>query len=138
MKDLDELIEELGKTIKDFAKRFDEVSKEATGKSLDEIMAMPTETKEEKKAFVEELLKIKSKLDGSKPCDFDGQYVKITGGKMCTQFEAKGYTRDLIHLLAQGVSAVIKNAGVKEDKIDEFLDMFKNEVKEMQDKGIMI
>lgn len=137
-KDLDNLMEDLMKVVKDFTEAFDKASKEATGKTLDEIIKMPVETPEEKKAFVEELLKIKEKLDGKKPCDFEGQYVKITGGKHCTSFEARGSKKDLIHLLAQGVSAAIKNLELKEDKVDEFLDMFKDEVKEMLDNGIML
>lgn len=137
-KDLDNLMEDLMKVVKDFTEAFDKASKEATGKTLDEIIKMPAETPEEKKAFVEELLKIKEKLDGKKPCDFEGQYVKITGGKHCTSFEARGSKKDLIHLLAQGVSAAIKNLELKEDKVDEFLNMFKDEVKEMLDNGIML
>lgn len=81
-KDLDNLMENLMKVVKDFTEAFDKASKEATGKTLDEIIKMPVETPEEKKAFVEELLKIKEKLDGKKPCDFEGQYVKITGGNI--------------------------------------------------------
>jgi hypothetical protein len=137
-KDFSKLIDNLMEGFKEFIKGIEEVSKEATGKTFDEIMAMPTDTQEERKAFVDELLKIKGKLDGSKPCDFEGQYIKITGGKTCTQFEAKGSKRDLVHLLAQGVSAAIKNMELKEDKVDEFLDMFKNEVKEMLNNGIML
>ena len=137
-KDLDNLMEDLMKAVNDFTETFDKASKEATGKTLEEIVKMPVDTPEEKKAFVEELLKIKEKLDGKKPCDFEGQYVKITGGKHCTSFEARGNKKDLIHLLAQGVSAAIKNLEIKEDKVDEFLDMFKNEVKEMLDNGIML
>ena len=37
------------------------ISALAKGKTLDEIIKMPVETPEEKKAFVEELLKIKEK-----------------------------------------------------------------------------
>ena len=137
-KDLDNLMEELMKVVNDLTETFDKASKEATGKTFEEIIKMPVETPEEKKAFVEELLKIKEKLDGKKPCDFEGQYVKITGGKHCTSFEARGSKKDLIHLLAQGVSAAIKNLEIKEDKVDEFLDIFKDEVKEMLDNGIML
>ena len=137
-KDLDNLMEDLMKAVNDFTETFDKASKEATGKTLEEIVKMPVDTPEEKKAFVEELLKIKEKLDGKKPCDFEGQYVKITGGKHCTSFEARGNKNDLIHLLAQGVSAAIKNLEIKEDKVDEFLDIFKNEVKEMLDNGIVL
>lgn len=137
-KDMDNLMEDLMKVVKDLNETFDKASKEATGKTFEEIIKMPVETPEEKKAFVEELLKIKEKLDGKKPCDFEGQYVKITGGKHCTSFEARGSKKDLIHLLAQGVSAAIKNFKIKEDKVDEFLDMFKDEVKEMLDNGIML
>lgn len=137
-KDLDNLMENLMKVVNDFTETFDKASKEATGKTLEEIVKMPVDTPEEKKAFVEELLKIKEKLDGKKPCDFEGQYVKITGGKHRTSFEARGNKKDLIHLLAQGVSAAIKNLEIKEDKVDEFLDTFKNEVKEMLDNGIML
>lgn len=137
-KDLDNLMENLMKVVNDLTETFDKASKEATGKTFEEIIKMPVETPEERKAFVEELLKIKEKLDGKKPCDFEGQYVKITGGKHCTSFEARGSKKDLIHLLAQGVSAAIKNLEIKEDKVDEFLNMFKDEVKEMLDNGIML
>lgn len=137
-KDLDNLMENLMKAVNDFTETFDKASKEATGKTLEDIVKMPVDTPEEKKAFVEELLKIKEKLDGKKPYDFEGQYVKITGGKHCTSFEARGSKKDLIHLLAQGVSAAIKNLEIKEDKVDEFLDIFKNEVKEMLDNGIVL
>ena len=99
---------------------------------------MPVETPEEKKAFVEELLKIKEKLDGKKLCNFDGSYVKITGGKHCTSFEAKGSKTDVIHLLAQGVSAMIKNLDLDEEKSKKFLNMFIDEVKSMNNNGIMI
>ena len=105
IKDLDNVMSEMGDMIEEFKKDV----KKATGKTLDEIMDMPVDTPEEKKAFVDELLKIKEKLDGKKSCNFDGSYVKITGGKHCTSFEAKGSKNDVIHLLAQGVSAMIKN-----------------------------
>ena len=137
-KDLDNLMEDLMKVVKDFTEEFDKASKEATGKTLDEIIKMPVETPEEKKAFVEELLKIKEKLDGKKLCNFDGSYVKITGGKHCTSFEAKGSKTDVIHLLAQGVSAMIKNLDLDKEKSKEFLNMFIDEVKEMLDKGIVL
>ena len=137
-KDLDNLMENLMKVVNDLTETFDKASKEATGKTFEEIIKMPVETPEERKAFVEELLKIKEKLDGKKPCDFEGQYVKITGGKHCTSFEARGSKKDLIHLLAQGVSAAIKNLEIKEDKVDKFLNMFKDEVKEMLDNGIIL
>ena len=99
---------------------------------------MPVGTTEEKKAFIEELLKIKEKLDGKKLCDFEGSYVKITGGKHCTSFEAKGSKVDIIQLLAQGVSAMIKNLDLDEEKSKEFLNMFIDEVKSMNNNGIMI
>lgn len=137
-KDLDNLMEDLMKVVKDFTEAFDKASKEATGKTLDEIIKMPVETPEEKKAFVEELLKIKEKLDGKKLCNFDGSYVKITGGKHCTSFEAKGSKTDVIHLLAQGVSAMIKNLDLDKEKSKEFLNMFIDEVKSMNNNGIMI
>lgn len=137
-KDLDSLMEDLMKVAKDFTEAFDKSSKEATGKTLDEIIKMPVETTEEKKAFVEELLKIKEKLDGRKLCNFDGNYVKITGGKHCTSFEAKGSKANIIHLLAQGVSAMIKNLDLDEEKSKEFLNMFIDEVKEMLGNSIML
>lgn len=137
-KDLDNLMENLMKVVKDFTEAFDKASKEATGKSLDDIMKMPVETKEEKKAFVEELMKIKEKLDGTKVCDFEGSYVKITGGKHCTSFEAKGSKHDVIHLLAQGVSAMIKNLDLDEEKSKEFLNMFIDEVKSLNENEIII
>ena len=137
-KDLDNLMEDLMKVVKDFTEAFDKASKEATGITFDEIIKMPVETPEEKKAFVEELLKIKEKLDGKKLCNFDGSYVKITGGKHCTSFEAKGSKTDVIHLLAQGVSAMIKNLDLDEEKSKKFLNMFIDEVKSMNNNGIMI
>ena len=137
-KDLDNLMENLMKVVKDFTEAFDKASKEATGKTLDEIIKMPVGTFEEKKAFVDELLKIKEKLDGKKPCNFDGSYVKITGGKRCTSFEAKGSKNNVIHLLAQGVSTMIKNLDLDKEKSKEFLNMFIDEVKEMLDKGIVL
>ena len=137
-KDLDNLMENLMKVVNDLTETFDKASKEATGKTLDEIIKMPVETPEEKKAFVEELLKIKEKLDGKKLCDFEGQYVKITGGKHCTSFEAKGSKTDVIHLLAQGVSAMIKNLDLDKEKSKEFLNLFIDEVKSMNDNGIII
>ena len=137
-KDLDNLMENLMKVVNDLTETFDKDSKEATGKTLDEIIKMPVETPEEKKAFVEELLKIKEKLDGKKLCDFEGQYVKITGGKHCTSFEAKGSKTDVIHLLAQGVSAMIKNLDLDKEKSKEFLNLFIDEVKSMNDNGIII
>ena len=137
-KDLDNLMEELMKVVNDLTETFDKASKEATGKTLDEIIKMPVGTPEEKKAFVEELLKIKEKLDGKKLCDFDGSYVKITGGKHCTSFEAKGSKTNVIHLLAQGVSAMIKNLDLDKEKSKEFLNMFIDEVKSMNDNGIII
>ena len=137
-KDMDNLMEDLMKVVKDLNETFDKASKEATGKTFEEIIKMPVGTPEEKKAFVEELLKIKEKLDGKKLCDFEGSYVKITGGKHCTSFEAKGSRIDVIQLLAQGVSAIMKNINVKKEKEDEFLNMFIDEVKSMNDNGIMI
>lgn len=134
MKELNNLMNEMG----DMFKEFDKASKEATGKTLDEIIKMPVKTPEERKAFVEELLKIKEKLDGKKPRNFDGSYVKITGGKHCTSFEAKGSKNDVIHLLAQGVSAMIKNLDLDKEKSKEFLNMFIDEVKSMNDNGIII
>ena len=137
-KDMDNLMEDLMKVVKDLTEKFDKDSKEATGKTFEEIIKMPVETTEEKKAFIEELLKIKEKLDGKKLCDFDGSYVKIAGGKHCTSFEAKGSKVDIIHLLAQGVSAMIKNLDLDEEKSKEFLNMFIDEVKSMNNNGIMI
>ena len=137
-KDMDNLMEDLMKVVKDLNETFDKASKEATGKTFEEIVKMLVETPEEKKAFVEELLKIKEKLDDKKLCDFEGSYVKITGGKHCTSFEAKGPKVDVIQLLAQGVSAIMKNINVKKEKEDEFLNMFIDEVKSMNDNGIMI
>lgn len=137
-KDLDNLMGDLIKMVKDFTEAFDKASKEATGKTLDEIIKMPVGTLEEKKAFVDELLKIKEKLDGKKLCNFDGSYVKITGGKHCTSFEAKGSKNNVIHLLAQGVSAMIKNLDLDKEKSKEFLNMFIDEVKEMLNNGIVL
>ena len=137
-KDLDNLMENLMKMVNDLTETFDKVSKETTGKTFEEIIKMPVGTPEEKKAFVEELLKIKEKLDGKKLCNFDGSYVKITGGKHCTSFEAKGSKNDVIHLLAQGVSAMIKNLDLDKEKSKEFLNMFIDEIKEMLDKGIVL
>lgn len=137
-KDLDNLMEDLMKVVKDFTEAFDKASKEATGKTFEEIIKMPVETPEEKKAFVEELLKIKEKLDGKKLCNFDGSYVKITGGKHCTSFEAKGSKIDAIHLLAQGVSAMIKNLDLDKEKEDKFLNMFIDEVKAISNSGTII
>ena len=137
-KDLDNLMENLMKMVNDLTETFDKVSKETTGKKFEEIIKMPVRTLEEKKAFVDELLKIKEKLDGKKLCNFDGSYVKITGGKHCTSFEAKGSKNDVIHLLAQGVSAMIKNLDLDKEKSKEFLNMFIDEIKEMLDKGIVL
>ena len=137
-KDIDNLMEDLMKVVKDLNETFDKASKEATGKTFEEIIKMPVGTPEEKKAFVEELLKIKEKLDGKKLCNFDGSYVKITGGKHCTSFEAKGSKTDIIQLLAQGVSAMIKNLDLDKEKSKEFLNMFIDEIKEMLDKGIVL
>lgn len=137
-KDLDNLMEDLMKVVKDFTEAFDKASKEATGKAFEEIIKMPVETPEEKKAFVEELLKIKEKLDGKKVCNFDGSYVKITGGKHCTSFEAKGSKTYVIHLLAQGVSAMIKNLDLDKEKSKEFLNMFIDEVKAISNSGTII
>ena len=137
-KDLDNLMEDLMKVVKDFTEAFDKASKEATGKTFEEIIKMPVETPEEKKAFVEELLKIKEKLDGKKLCNFDGSYVKITGGKHCTSFEAKGSKTNVIHLLAQGVGAMIKNLDLDKEKSKEFLNMFIDEVKAISNSGTII
>lgn len=137
-KDMDNLMEDLMKVVKDLNETFDKASKEATGKTFEEIIKMPVGTPEEKKVFVEELLKIKEKLDGKKLCSFDGSYVKITGGKHCTSFEAKGPKVEIIQLLAQGVSAMIKNLDLNEEKSKEFLNMFIDEVKSMNNNGIMI
>lgn len=137
-KDLDNLMEDLMKVVKDFTETFDKASKDATGKTFEEIIKMPVETPEEKKAFVEELLKIKEKLDGKKLCNFDGSYVKITGGKHCTSFEAKGSKTNVIHLLAQGVGAMIKNLDLDKEKSKEFLNMFIDEVKAISNSGTII
>ena len=137
-KDMDNLMEDLMKVVKDLNETFDKASKEATGKTFEEIIKMPVGTQEEKKAFIEELLKIKEKLDGKKLCSFYGSYVKITGGKHGTSFEAKGSKTDVIQLLAQGVSAIIKNLDLDEEKSKEFLNMFVDEVKSMNNNGIMI
>lgn len=137
-KDMNNLMEDLMKVVKDLNETFDKASKEATGKTFEEIIKMPVGTLEEKKAFVDELLKIKEKLDGKKPRNFDGSYVKITGGKHCSSFEAKGSKNDVIHLLAQGVSAMIKNLDLDKEKSKEFLNMFIDEVKEMLNNGIVL
>ena len=137
-KELDNLMEDLMKVVKDFNEAFDKASKEATGKAFEEIIKMPVETPEEKKAFVEELLKIKEKLDGKKVCNFDGSYVKITGGKHCTSFEAKGSKTNVIHLLAQGAGAMIKNLDLDKEKSKEFLNMFIDEVKAISNSGTII
>lgn len=140
-KDFEELTKSMDKvleSLKAISKDFDKLVKEATGKTLDEIMAMPVETVEERKAFVEELMKVKDAMNGEKVHNFDGQYIKISGGEHCTSFEAKGSKEDLIHMLAQGVCAMINNLGIKDDKVDEFIKIFTEEVKSMLKNGIMI
>lgn len=138
-KDIDKIIEDLGNSINEFTDMIDTITKEATGKSLAELIDMPTDTAEGKEAFHKELSKIKDVLDSSsKVCDFEGSSIKITGGKKYTKFEASGCKYDLVHLLAQGVSAMMKNINIKKDKEDEFFKLFIDEVKKINDSGIMI
>ena len=133
-KDFEKLLDRLNDTLNEIGSEFEKLTKDATGKTLKEIMDMPVETTEEKRAFVDELMKIKNKLDGEKKCNFKGQYIKITGGESCTSFEACGNNVDLLHMLAQGVATILEKASIKKEDIDEFLKLFSDEIKNMIDK----
>ncbi len=127
MKDLNKVMSEMGDMFKEFKKDV----KEATGKTLEEIMAMPVDTPEERQAFVDELMKVRKMMTGEKKCNFKGQYIKITGGESCTSFEASGNSVDLLHMLAQGVATVLERQKLDEKDTDEFLKLFSDEIKEM-------
>jgi len=127
MKDLNNVMSEMG----DMFKEFEKDVKKATGKTLDEIMAMPVDTPEEKKAFVDELMKVKHMMEETDTHDFTGQYIKMKGGRHCTSFEARGSNCDLLHMLAQGVATVVQRTCDGEDKQEELIKLFSDEVKNM-------
>lgn len=133
-KDFEKLLEDLNKVVDgmgDLMKEFEKDVKKATGKTLDEIIAMPVNTPEERQAFVDELMKVRKMMTGEKKCNFKGQYIKITGGESCTSFEASGNSVDLFHMLAQGVATVLSRQNLDEKDTDEFLKLFSDEIKEM-------
>ena len=125
MKDLKDLMDEMGNMIEEFKKDV----KKATGKTLDEIMAMPVDTLEEKKAFIDELEKVKHSIEKTDTHDFTGNYIKMNGGKHCNSFEAKGSTCDLLHMLCQGLATVIQRANSDEDKQNKLLELVVEETK---------
>ena len=127
MKDLNNVMSEMG----DIFKEFEKDVKKATGKTLDEIMAMPVDTPEEKKAFVDELMKVKHMMEKTDSHDFTGNYIKLTGGRHCTSFEASGSPSDLLHILCQGLATVIQKANSDEDKQNKLLELVVKEVKDM-------
>ena len=134
MKDLKNVMSEMG----DMFKEFEKDVKKATGKTLDEIMAMPVDTPEENKAFVDELMKVKHMMEETDTHDFTGNYIKIKGGRHCTSFEANGSTSDLLHMLCQGVATVVQKTCDEEDKQEELIKLFSDEVKNMiKDMDIM-
>ena len=99
---------------------------------------MPVDTPEEKKAFVDELMKVKHMMEETDTHDFTGNYIKIKGGRHCTSFEANGSTSDLLHMLCQGVATVVQKTCDEEDKQEELIKLFSDEVKNMiKDMDIM-
>ena len=133
-KDFDKLIKDLNKVMSEMGDIFEEFKKDvkkATGKTLDEIMAMPVDTLEEKKAFIDELEKIKHMTEKTDTHDFTGNYIKMKGGKHCNSFEANGSTCDLLHMLCQGLATVIQRANIDEDKQNELLELVVKETKSM-------
>lgn len=127
MKELNNLMNEMG----DMFKEFEKDVKKSTGKTLDEIMDMPVGTPEEKRAFVDELMKVKHTIEKTNTHDFTGNYIKIKGGRHCTSFEASGSTNDLLHMLCQGLATVIQRANSNEDKQNKLLELIVKEVKNM-------
>ena len=127
MKDLDNVMSEMG----DIFKEFEKDVKKATGKTLDEIMDMPVDTLEEKKAFVDELMKIKHMMEKTDSPDFTGNYIKMKGGKHSNSFEASGSTSNLLHMLCQGLATVVQRANSDEDKQNKLLELVVEEVKDM-------
>ena len=142
-KDFEKLIKSLMKDVKEFTNSFGKIVEDATGKDLDELMEMPTETDEEKKAFLKEIKKIKDKLDEitdkkeNDVHDFSEEFIKIKGGKTYTSFEAKGNPVDLLHMLAQGVATIMykngKNKPFSDKDFEEFSKMYMDEVKSIYD-----
>lgn len=127
MKDLKYVMDEMGDMFEEFKKDV----KKATGKTLDEIMAMPVDTPEEKKAFIDELEKVKHSIEKTDTHDFTGNYIKMKGGRHCTSFEANGSSSDLLHMLCQGLATVIQRANSDEDKQNELLELVVKETKNM-------
>ena len=127
IKDLDNVMSEMG----DIFKEFEKDVKKATGKTLDEIIDMPVDTLEEKKAFVDELMKIKHMMEKTDSPDFTGNYIKMKGGKHSNSFEARGSTSNLLHMLCQGLATVVQRANSDEDKQNKLLELVVEEVKDM-------
>ena len=133
-KDFEKLIKELKNVMSDMGDMFKEFEKDvnkATGKTLDEIMDMPVDTPEEKKAFIDELMKIKHMTEKTDTHDFTGNYIKMEGGRHCTSFEASGSPSELIYMLCQGLATVIRRANSDEDKQNKILEIVVKEVKDM-------
>ena len=133
-KDFEKLMEDLNKVMGEMGDMFKEFEKDvnkATGKTLDEILGMPVDTPEEKKAFVDELMKVKHMIEKTDTHDFTGNYIKIKGGRHCTSFEASGSTRDLLYMLCQGLATVIQRANSDENKQSELLEVVVKQVKDM-------
>ena len=128
-KDLDKLINEMGDLYKEFKKDV----KKATGKDLDDIMAMPIDTPEERKAFIDELTKVNDAINKKTDKeDLSNCFIKIKGGKEFSSLEAKGSSINLIHMLCQGLASVILKANIDdEDMQDLILKSIVKEVKSM-------
>lgn len=127
MKELNNVMSEMGDMFKEFKKDV----KKSTGKTLDDIMDMPVDTPEEKKAFVDELMKVKHMIEKTDTHDFTGNYINIKGGRYCTSFKASGSTGDLLHMLCQGLATVIQRVNSDEDKQNELLEVIVKEIKDM-------
>ena len=133
-KDFDKLMKDLNNVMSEMRgmfKEFEKDVKKATGKTLDEIIAMPVDTPEEKKAFIDELMKIKHMIEKTDSHDFTGNYINMKGGRHCTSFEARGSEYDLVHMLCQGLATVIQRANIDEDKQNELLELVVKETKNM-------
>ena len=126
-KDLDELINEMGDLYKEFKKDV----KKATGKDLDEIMDMPINTPEERKAFIDEMTEVNKAINKkTDSCDLEGCFIKIKGGKEFSSLEAKGSSINLIHMLCQGLASVILKAHIDDEDMQDIL--LKSIVKEVK------
>lgn len=133
-------VETFMKGLDEFREDFEKLVKEETGKTLEELAKMPTETDEQKEEFINLMKKLKDAVDKKgnkkdKGADFSGNYIKIKGGKGFTSFEGSGNSATLIHMLVQGIATVLsRNTSLDDDRLNEFGKLLTDELKTIYKK----